>query len=30
VFKPSTAMNFPSLRNRKDIGDVIAYITGNH
>jgi cytochrome c2 len=27
-FKPSTAMNFPGLRNRKDIDDVIAYITG--
>jgi cytochrome c2 len=30
VYKPSTAMNFPGLRSKKDIEDVIAYITGNH
>ena len=29
-FKPSTAMNFTGLRNKKDIDDVIAYITGAH
>jgi cytochrome c2 len=29
VYKPSTAMNFPGLRSRKDIDDVIAYITAN-
>jgi cytochrome c2 len=29
-FKPSTAMNFPGLRNRKDIDDVIAYIIAAH
>jgi hypothetical protein len=29
-FKPSTAMNFPGLRNKKDIDDVIAYIAGAH
>jgi cytochrome c2 len=28
VYKPSTAMNFPGLRSKKDIEDVIAYITG--
>jgi cytochrome c2 len=26
-YKPSTAMTFPGLRSRKDIEDVIAYIT---
>ena len=30
VYKPSTAMNFPGLRSKKDIEDVIAYITGTH
>jgi cytochrome c2 len=29
AYKPSTAMNFPGLRSRKDIEDVIAYITAN-
>ncbi len=29
AYKPSTAMNFPGLRSRKDIDDVIAYITGS-
>jgi len=29
-YKPSTAMTFPGLRSRKDIDDVIAYITGSH
>ena len=29
-FKPSTAMNFTGLRNKKDIDDVIAYIAGAH
>ena len=28
-YKPSTAMTFPGLRSKKDIDDVIAYITGN-
>ena len=28
-FKPTTAMTFPGLRSKKDIDDVIAYITGN-
>jgi len=28
-FKPTTAMTFPGLRSRKDIDDVIAYITGS-
>ncbi len=27
-YKPSTAMTFPGLKSRKDIDDVIAYITG--
>ena len=27
-YKPTTAMTFPGLRSRKDIDDVIAYITG--
>jgi cytochrome c2 len=26
-YKPSTAMTFPGLRSRKDIDDVIAYLT---
>jgi cytochrome c2 len=30
AFKPSTAMNFLGLRSRKDIEDVIAYITGSN
>ena len=29
-YKPTTAMTFPGLRSRKDIDDVIAYITGSH
>lgn len=28
-YKPTTAMTFPGLRSRKDIDDVIAYITAN-
>jgi cytochrome c2 len=28
-YKPTTAMTFTGLRSRKDIDDVIAYITGN-
>jgi cytochrome c2 len=28
-FKPTTAMTFPGLRSKKDIEDVIAYITAN-
>ena len=28
-YKPTTAMGFPGLRSRKDIDDVIAYITGS-
>ena len=28
-YKPSTAMTFPGLRSKKDIDDVIAYITAN-
>ena len=27
-YNPATAMTFPGLRNKKDIDDVIAYITG--
>lgn len=27
-YKPSTAMTFPGLRSKKDIEDVIAYLTG--
>ena len=27
-YKPTTAMTFPGLRSRKDVDDVIAYITG--
>jgi cytochrome c2 len=30
VYKPSMAMNFPGLRSKKDIEDVIAYIAGSH
>ena len=29
-YKPSTAMNFPGLRSRKDIHDVIAYTIGSY
>ena len=29
-YKPTTAMTFPGLRSRKDIDDVIAYITAGH
>jgi cytochrome c2 len=29
-FNPKTAMTFPGLRSKKDIDDVIAYITGPH
>jgi len=29
-YKPSTAMTFPGLRSRKDIDDVIAFITAGH
>jgi cytochrome c2 len=29
-YKPSTAMAFAGLRSRKDIDDVIAYITESH
>ncbi|MGD0723874.1 MAG: hypothetical protein ABR970_22825 [Roseiarcus sp.] len=28
-FNPKTAMTFPGLRQKKDIDDVIAYITGD-
>jgi cytochrome c2 len=28
-FKPTTSMTFPGLRSKKDIDDVIAYITGS-
>jgi cytochrome c2 len=28
-YKPTTAMTFPGLHSRKDIDDVIAYITGS-
>ncbi len=28
-YKPSTAMTFAGLRSKKDIDDVIAYITSN-
>jgi len=30
AYKPSTAMAFPGLRSKKDIDDVIMYITGEH
>ncbi len=29
-FNPKTAMTFPGLRRKKDIDDVIAYITAGH
>jgi cytochrome c2 len=29
-FNPKTAMTFPGLQRKKDIDDVIAYITGPH
>ncbi|MGA2795907.1 MAG: hypothetical protein ABSE69_20855 [Roseiarcus sp.] len=29
-FNPKTAMTFPGLQRKKDIDDVIAYITGAH
>ena len=29
-YKPSTAMAFPGLRSKKDIDDVISYITAPH
>lgn len=29
-YKPDTAMTFPGLRSRKDIDDVIAFITAGH
>jgi cytochrome c2 len=29
-YKPSTAMTFPGLKRKKDIDDVIAYITQGH
>ena len=29
-YKPSTAMAFPGLRSKKDIDDVISYITAQH
>ena len=28
-YKPTTAMTFPGMRSKKDIDDVIAYITGS-
>ncbi len=28
-YKPSTAMTFPGLRSKKDIDDVVAYITSS-
>ena len=28
-YKPTTAMTFPGLRSKKDIDDVIAFITAN-
>jgi len=30
AYKPDTAMTFPGLRSRKDIDDVIAFITAKH
>ena len=30
AYKPDTAMTFPGLRGRKDIDDVIAFITARH
>jgi len=29
-YNPKTAMTFPGLRSRKDIADVISYITAAH
>jgi len=29
-YKPSTAMTFPGLKRKKDIDDVIAFITGGN
>jgi cytochrome c2 len=29
-YKPTSAMTFPGLRSRKDIDDVIAFITAGH
>ncbi len=29
-YNPKTAMTFPGLKNKKDIDDVIAFITGGH
>ena len=29
-YKPTTAMTFPGLKRKKDIDDVIAYITGGN
>ena len=29
-YKPETAMTFPGLRNKRDIDDVIAFITAGH
>ena len=29
-YNPNTAMTFPGLRNKKDIDDVIAFITAGH
>jgi cytochrome c2 len=29
-YNPKTAMTFPGLQRKKDIDDVIAYITGAH
>lgn len=29
-YKPTTAMTFPGLKRKKDIDDVIAYITQGH
>ena len=29
-YKPTTAMNFPGLKSKKDVKDVIAFITAAH
>ncbi len=29
-YKPTTAMTFPGLKSKKDIDDVIAFITAGH
>jgi hypothetical protein len=29
-YKPDTAMTFPGLRSKKDIDDVISFITADH